>query len=48
MAYARINVLIVTYKQADTIGRNIESILCQKEYGLNEIVICDDLSLIHI
>lgn len=44
MAYAKINVLIVTYKQADTIGRNIESILRQKEYGLNEIVICDDCS----
>ena len=40
----RINVLIVTYKQADLIGRNIESILQQKEYGLNKIVICDDHS----
>lgn len=39
-----INVLIVTYKQADVIGRNIESILQQKEYGLNKIVICDDHS----
>lgn len=40
----RINVLIVTYKQADVIGRNIESILQQKEYGLNKIVVCDDCS----
>ncbi len=40
----RINVLIVTYKQADVIGRNIESILQQKEYGLNKIIICDDCS----
>lgn len=40
----KINVLIVTYKQADVIGRNIESILQQKEYGLNKIVICDDCS----
>lgn len=40
----RINVLIVTYKQADVIGRNIESILQQKEYGLNRIVVCDDCS----
>ncbi len=39
-----INVLIVTYKQADVIGRNIESILQQKEYGLNKIVVCDDCS----
>lgn len=40
----KINVLIVTYKQADVIGRNIESILQQKENGLNKIVICDDCS----
>lgn len=44
MEYAKINVLIVTYKQADVIGRNIESILQQKEYGLNKIIICDDCS----
>lgn len=42
--YAKINVLIVTYKQADVIGRNIESALTQREYGLNNIVICDDCS----
>lgn len=40
----KINVLIVTYKQAEVIGRNIESILQQKEYGLNKIVVCDDCS----
>lgn len=45
MRYKKISVLIVTYKQADVIGRNIESILQQKEYGLHEIVICDDCSL---
>lgn len=44
MEYAKISVLIVTYRQADVIGRNIESILKQKEYGLHEIVICDDCS----
>lgn len=44
MTQAKISVLIVTYKQADVIGRNIESILQQKEYGLHEIVICDDNS----
>lgn len=42
--YAKINVLIVTYKQADVIGRNIESALRQKEYGLHKIIICDDCS----
>lgn len=44
MEYKKISVLIVTYKQADVIGRNIESILKQKEFGLHEIVICDDCS----
>lgn len=44
MKYKKISVLIVTYKQADVIGRNIESILQQKDYGLHEIVICDDCS----
>lgn len=39
-----INVLVVTYKQEHVIGRTIESILLQKDYGLNEIVICDDCS----
>ena len=44
MEYKKISVLIVTYKQADVIGRNIESIIQQKEYGLHEIIICDDCS----
>lgn len=44
MEYVKINVLVVTYKQADVIGRNIESILQQKDYGLHEIIICDDCS----
>lgn len=34
----------MTYKQADVIGRNIESILQQREYGLHEIIVCDDCS----
>lgn len=42
--YKKITVLIVTYKQADVIGRNLDSILQQKEYGLHEIVVCDDCS----
>ena len=44
MVQAKISVLIVTYKQADIIGRNLDSILEQKDDGLFEIVICDDCS----
>lgn len=44
MEYKKISVLIVTYRQADVIGRNIESIIKQREYGLHEIIICDDCS----
>lgn len=44
MNKAKISVLIVTYKQANVIGRNLESILQQKNDGLYEIVICDDCS----
>lgn len=40
----KINVLIITYKQQDVIGRAIESVLIQKDYGLNKIVIADDCS----
>ena len=40
----KISVLIITYNQQDVIGRAIESVLDQKEYGLKEIVICDDKS----
>ena len=40
----KINVLVVTYCQESVIGRTLESILCQKEWGLNNIVICDDCS----
>ena len=40
----KINVLIITYNQEDLIKRAIDSILCQKEYGLNKIVVSDDCS----
>ena len=40
----KITVLIITYNQQDTIGRALDSILSQKEWGLHEIVICDDNS----
>lgn len=40
----KINVLIVTYNQCDTISRAIESVLRQKDWGLNEIIISDDCS----
>lgn len=39
-----INVLVMTYNQHNVIGRLLNSILCQKEYGLNKIIICDDCS----
>ena len=39
-----INVLVITYNQHDVISRALDSVLCQKEWGLNEIVICDDNS----
>lgn len=39
-----INILIITYKQHDVIGRAIESILSQKYFGLNKIIIQDDCS----
>ena len=42
--YPRISVVIITYKQQDLISRAIDSVLCQKEYGLKEIVISDDCS----
>lgn len=40
----RITVLIITYNQQNVIGRALESVLRQKQYGLYEIVICDDAS----
>ena len=39
-----INVLIITYNQQDVISRAIDSVLCQKDFGLNKIIICDDCS----
>lgn len=40
----RINILIITYKQQELIKRCLDSILCQKEFGLNNIIINDDCS----
>ena len=37
-----INVLLVSYNQEKEIRRAIDSVLCQKQYGLNKIIICDD------
>lgn len=39
-----INVLIICYKQKHLIGRALDSILCQKEWGLKKIIIQDDCS----
>ena len=39
-----ITALVITYNQEDVIGRALDSILQQKEWGLKEIVVCDDCS----
>ena len=39
-----INVLIFTYKQQELIKRALDSILTQKEFGLNRIIVNDDCS----
>jgi len=39
-----INVLIITYNQHDVICRALDSVLCQRDWGLKEIVLCDDNS----
>lgn len=44
MENVRINILIVTYNQEKYIGRAIESVLIQREWGLNKIKIFDDCS----
>lgn len=41
----KINVLIITYNQEKVIARALDSILIQKDWGLNKIIICDDKSL---
>ena len=40
----KITVIIITYNQEKLIGRALDSILIQKEWGLSEIIICDDCS----
>ncbi len=40
----KINILIIAYKQQELIKRALDSILCQKEFGLNNIIVCDDHS----
>lgn len=39
-----INVLMITYKQEKLVSRALESIICQKNYGLKNIIISDDCS----
>lgn len=39
-----INVLIICYKQEHLISRALDSVLCQKEWGLKNIIIQDDCS----
>ena len=40
----RINILLITYNQENLIRRTLDSILCQKEFGINNIVVNDDCS----
>lgn len=40
----KINILIFTYKQQELIKRALDSILVQKEFGLNHIIVSDDHS----
>jgi len=47
MEYRKITVVVITYNQEDIIGRCLDSILCQKEYGLKDIIVCDDCSTDH-
>lgn len=43
-SYKSITVLVICYKQQEVIKRALDSVLCQKEYGLKKIVVCDDCS----
>ena len=40
----RINILLITYNQENLIRRTLDSILCHKEFGINNIVVNDDCS----
>lgn len=42
--FPRISVLIITYNQEKLIGRALDSILTQREWGLKDIIVCDDCS----
>lgn len=43
----RIAIYIITYNQEDVISRALDSILCQREWGLYRIVVSDDRSKDH-
>ncbi|MDD4689818.1 MAG: glycosyltransferase [Eubacteriales bacterium] len=40
----KINILVVTYNHEKYIGRFLDSIICQKDYGINKIILSDDKS----
>lgn len=44
MDFRKITIVVITYNQEDIIGRCLDSILSQKEYGLKDIIVCDDCS----
>lgn len=39
-----ITVVVITYNQENVIGRALDSILCQMDFGLKSIIVCDDCS----
>lgn len=45
MEYKKITVVVITYNQETIIGRCLDSILCQKEFGLKDIIVSDDYSI---
>lgn len=47
MINKKITVLVICYNQEKLIGKTLDSILCQKEWGLHHIVIGDDCSTDH-
>lgn len=42
--YPKISVVIITYNQEKVIGRALDSILVQSDWGLKDIIVCDDCS----
>jgi len=41
----KLSVIVITYNQEQLISRALDSIIIQKEWGLFEIIVCDDCSI---